>query len=505
MGRGIRLIFSAVVLCVFFNCSVVYSETSNGLSQLESSVFLSEEEREYLKDRGPIRFSVDPSWAPYEWIDESGKYRGVGADYLKLLSGKLGVVMELVPTRSWEETLEFVKAGSSDVVPLLNRTKDREEFLGFTSPYVINPAVIVTRDDVSDLAGFMDLAGKTVAVVKGYNVEDILRERYPDLSIVPVANNREGLRMVASGEVFSTSAPLIVASLLIDEDGLTGLKLWGHDDFEHRLRMGIRKDDPILLGIMQKAVLSLNLKESSRIFDRWNPLASKGIDRGLFCSIVVLLIVLIASASGVAYWFVRKNDQLRALNRELAKAKAALEEGNRRLELLSKMDHLTGIANRFGIEAFLNRAVHKARRGTPFCVAIGDVDHFKRVNDDYGHQIGDRVLVRLAEIFVDAVRAVDLVGRWGGEEFIIVFDDMVERDLFPVADRIRRIVSENDFGLGRPLTVSFGGVAFPAEGDLSLNDLLRTADDALYKAKEDGRNMVAIETPPVVEKDDPVP
>jgi len=97
------------------------------------------------------------------------------------------------------------------------------------------------------------------------------------------------------------------------------------------------------------------------------------------------------------------------------------------------------------------------------------------------------------------------VGRWGGEEFIIVFDDMVERDLFPVTDRIRRIISESDFGLGRPLTVSFGGAAFPAEGDLSLNDLLRTADDALYRAKEDGRNRVAIETPLVVEKDDPVP
>ncbi|MEA3285435.1 MAG: diguanylate cyclase [Synergistota bacterium] len=505
MGRVIRLVFVAAVWCVLFNCSVVYSETSNGLLYVDVSVPLSVEEREYLGRRGPIRFSVDPSWAPYEWIDESGEYRGVGSDYIKLLSGKLGVAMELVPTRSWEETLEFVKAGSSDVVPLLNRTKEREEYLGFTSPYVINPAVIVTRDDVSDLAGFMDLAGKTVAVVKGYNVEDILRERYLDLSIVPVANNREGLRLVASGEVFSASAPLIVASLVIEEEGLTTLKLWGHDDFEHRLRMGIRKDDPILLGIMQKAVLSLNLKESSRIFDRWNPLASKGIDQGLFWSIVVLLIVLIASASGVAYRFVRKNDQLRVFNRELAKVKAALEEGNRRLELLSKMDHLTGIANRFGIEEFLNRAVLKARRGTPFCVAIGDVDHFKRVNDDYGHQVGDRVLVRLAEILVDAVRAVDLVGRWGGEEFIIVFDDMVERDLFPVTDRIRRIISESDFGLDRPLTVSFGGAAFPAEGDLSLNDLLRAADGALYRAKEDGRNRVAIENPSVVEKDDPVP
>jgi len=102
------------------------------------------------------------------------------------------------------------------------------------------------------------------------------------------------------------------------------------------------------------------------------------------------------------------------------------------------------------------------------------------------------------------VRAVDLVGRWGGEEFIIVFDDMVERDLFPVTDRIRRIVSESDFGLGRPLTVSFGGAAFQANGDLSLNDLLRAADDALYRAKEGGRNRVEIGNPSLVGKGDPV-
>jgi diguanylate cyclase (GGDEF)-like protein len=171
-----------------------------------------------------------------------------------------------------------------------------------------------------------------------------------------------------------------------------------------------------------------------------------------------------------------------------------LKEQNDRLRLMALTDPLTGLGNRHIINGRLKSSLARwRRRGEPFGLMIVDVDHFKAVNDTYGHEAGDQVLQRLAELFREMARAEDSVGRLGGEEFVILVDHAHRLEAVQAAERLRRRVSHLAMPLAGnvSITVSIGVVS---SDDLHVDDTeksaLHHADDALYAAKETGRNRV---------------
>lgn len=152
-------------------------------------------------------------------------------------------------------------------------------------------------------------------------------------------------------------------------------------------------------------------------------------------------------------------------------------------------DRLTGLYNRNKIEEVLQHELDRSRRyENPLSVLLFDVDHFKVVNDNLGHDVGDRVLRELSELVSQKIRAADLIGRWGGEEFIVVLTETPIDKAIGVANTIRRDVEAHSFGIGESLTVSMG-VAEYQPGDTK-NALIKRADIALYQAKSGGRNNV---------------
>jgi len=166
-----------------------------------------------------------------------------------------------------------------------------------------------------------------------------------------------------------------------------------------------------------------------------------------------------------------------------------LDEKNHALEILSVTDRLTGLANRRKLEASLQAELLRARRyGKTFSVIMLDVDRFKIINDTYGHQTGDTVLVQLAELLRRNARETDIVGRWGGEEFLIICPETNLMLVTALAERYRLEMERNDFGQVGQVTSSFG-VTSIQEGD-DVETLVRRADEALYRAKEFGRNRV---------------
>lgn len=176
----------------------------------------------------------------------------------------------------------------------------------------------------------------------------------------------------------------------------------------------------------------------------------------------------------------------------------------RRAETERARDLLTGLPNRRAFERAVTRELERARRaGSGLLVGLFDVDRFKRVNDEYGHQIGDRVLVQVARRLESAFRETDLVSRWGGEEFAVLLpgvppDDPAEAQA--AFDRARQAVGSRPLPLGPGLpplatTVSGGLACWPADGP-DLPALLRAADQALYEAKASGRNQVRAGTRP---------
>lgn len=164
-------------------------------------------------------------------------------------------------------------------------------------------------------------------------------------------------------------------------------------------------------------------------------------------------------------------------------------ELNNKLNFLAHFDELTGLRNRRSAEIILNDHVKKAKAGTTFSVLLCDIDFFKQVNDKYGHNIGDTVLVETAKVFTNVLRESDYVSRWGGEEFLFILPDTNMEEAYDIAERIRTSVAQHkvsleDIDIG--VTISIGIQDY--RGNMSLDNLISLADKHLYEAKRAGRN-----------------
>ena len=164
------------------------------------------------------------------------------------------------------------------------------------------------------------------------------------------------------------------------------------------------------------------------------------------------------------------------------------------LKYLARHDPLTGLGNRYGMEEAAAREIARTERyGNPLSVIIVDLDHFKRLNDEFGHHDGDQALKRVSDLLLDNIRDADMVFRLGGEEFLILLPDTGIDEAERVAERIRRNLETQSVTLAggreRRITASFGVTEY-RPGDQTWSGLVREADDAMYAAKRNGRNRV---------------
>lgn len=183
------------------------------------------------------------------------------------------------------------------------------------------------------------------------------------------------------------------------------------------------------------------------------------------------------------------------LQDKIAAATAELRQQKEAAEALARVDMLTGLANRRAFDEAAQHEIQRAiRYGTPLALVLVDLDFFKVINDTHGHHVGDQVLVNFARILTASVRGVDLAGRWGGEEFIILMPGAELGEAVLVAERMRLTVAGAPTkvdGATCGYTASFGVAEFSARAP-TLDALLGRADTALYRAKDKGRNRVEV-------------
>lgn len=186
--------------------------------------------------------------------------------------------------------------------------------------------------------------------------------------------------------------------------------------------------------------------------------------------------------------------ELKETQNRLAEAHAELALKNKELEKISVTDSLTGLSNRFRIEEVLENSLYAAERyGRMFSLIMLDIDHFKLVNDRFGHLVGDEVLKKIASVISENVRKSDSTGRWGGEEFLIVSMDTDPRHCGLLAEKLRANIASAVFDTADAVTVSLGVTGY-GKGDDRVS-VIKRVDAALYRAKETGRNRVVIDDP----------
>jgi diguanylate cyclase (GGDEF)-like protein len=193
---------------------------------------------------------------------------------------------------------------------------------------------------------------------------------------------------------------------------------------------------------------------------------------------------------GESYPIKEMEDRAVVLEKLVQERTRELEITQKKLEEIAETDSMTRIYNRMKLDQVLQAEIQRANRyNSTFSVILFDIDNFKSINDTYGHQKGDQVLSELAGVVHKRVRNTDIVGRWGGDEFMTISPETTQDDAILLAETIRITIAAYDFGVQDSVTSSFGVTAW--HGQDSYNALMDRVDKSLYKAKLGGKNQVA--------------
>lgn len=593
----------AVLKAALLFLLVILSASSH--ADPERRVPLSVEERAYLAQLGPVTVAPDPDWKPFEYIEADGSFTGIAADLLDLIAERLGIEFNYVVPSDWDEAIALSRSGQVLVLPFLNQTPAREEWLIFTAPLFVDPNVFITREEHPFIADARSLDERVMVLPSGTAIEERVRRDFPNLRIVTVPSERDVFRMLEERKADLTLRSLAVSAYTIRSEGWFNLRINGQapQQYENRLRMGVLETEPMLRDILNKGIATITPQEREQIANRHiNITVIQPFDYTYVLRIVagILLVVslvllwnyrlrqlnralaeserskavLLANLPGMAYkcrfdekWtmqFVSEGcreltgyePQMLVNNREVAfvdlidpayrdyctqswaearktaqpakleypintadgKQKWVFEQGvvledartgtfiegliiditsRKQVENLryheSTHDELTQLFNRRymmrRLEDVLKRHVIDRSK---FSVAMIDVDHFKRINDRHGHPAGDLVLREMAGILKRGFREQDLVGRYGGEEFIVIAVKVNREQTHRLFERLLEMIRNHQFeyeGQSINVTISAGIVNSEEPGlDFKLASMISLADRRLYEAKAGGRD-----------------
>jgi len=267
----------------------------NQQSKQYQLIGLTVEEQAWLAEHPVVRLGVDIEWPPFEFIDDERSYRGMAAEYIGLVEKKLGIRFEIEKDKTWSQVVEAVKNRELDMYSCVVETPQRNEYMDFTQPYLDFPMVIVTADNVTYVDGIKDLAGKKIAVVKGYASHELLVANHPELDLFLATDLPEALDAVSHGKVYAYIGNIASVSYILRREGLTNIKISGETPYRFELAMAGRKDWPELTSILQKALDTISEEEHEQIYNRWISLRYEyGLDTTLLWQILITASIIIA-------------------------------------------------------------------------------------------------------------------------------------------------------------------------------------------------------------------
>ena len=427
-------------------------------------------ERNYMEEKQKITMCVDPEWLPLEAIRE-GNHIGIAADVFDLFQKRLPIPITLVNTQTWVESLEKAKARECDIFSLASETPDRKHYMDFTSSYLDLPIVMVTRMDKPFIETIEQVKKEKIGIVSGYAFTELLRNKIKGIHIVEVASLHEGLKQVENGNLYGYIDNLMVISPLIQKQFTGLLKISARLDEDLKLAVGTRNDEPVLQDIFEKLVSHIKEKELQGIYNNWISVEyQKGFDYRLFWEIMIGVFAVAAMSLFYSY---------------------KLQKHNKKLREISVTDPLTRLYNRFKINKILAlQYASLLRYGNDCGIIFLDIDYFKKVNDMHGHTVGDDILVEFSNVLKNNVREMDAVGRWGGEEFLIVCPNIGIISTEKMTQKLLQKICTHSFSHGLTLSASFGVGSLRQE--LSVVENIEHVDKALYQAKSLGRGRIEI-------------
>lgn len=261
----------------------------------KNSISLTKEEKYYLNNRNIITMCINPAWEPFEKFDNNGKYIGISADLIKIITDRLHIQIKVIPTKNWEESLEFSKNKQCDILSFLDKTPKRNQWLDFTDVLFTDENVIIGRIENSSIKDLSKIKA-SIAIPKGTAMYEKVQNNFPNLVIIPVDSEKEAFKFVEQKKADLTIRSLMASAYIIKENGFFNLKILNQPKgYENYLRMGIQKNEPILKNILNKGINSITQEEKESIVNKWVAIKyEKGIDYSyVWISFGIILITII--------------------------------------------------------------------------------------------------------------------------------------------------------------------------------------------------------------------
>ena len=287
---------------------------------LEASINLTKDELRYLENKKEIKMCIDPDWMPFEKI-ENGKHIGLASEYMKIIEDNIGIAIKLVITKDWNESVKKAKNRECDIFSMVPIIEKRKKYMDFTSPYLKIPMVIATQNRTPYIESITAIVNVKIGIVNGYSISTILKNKYPDINIIPVESIDDGLRKVESGEIFAFIDNLATIDYKIQKEFISTLKVSGRVDINLEYRVATRNDEPILNTIFEKIIVGIDRHTKEEIFAKWIQHHEKEtiVDYAILLYVSLIFFIII---SIISYFYIKQGK----LKREIEKLNYILED-----------------------------------------------------------------------------------------------------------------------------------------------------------------------------------
>lgn len=381
--------------------------------------------------------------------------------------------------------MQMAKSGELDIISALVNTKQRQRFLDFTSPFAINPTIIIS-DALSNgyVRSLENLKGHKVAIEEGSFAHDVLIKKHPSIEILPIENTNLALSLVASDMADTYIGNAITASHLIKKFGYQNLSFSGETEYSSNHSIGLRKGNKVLLNIFQKALDSITINTRNALSNYWfgmevkQYISSDTIVKMAAAFFSLLLILLAWSLS-------------------LRKTKNELKLSQILIQKEAEQDHLTGLGNRGKFYRLLAMEIKEAEKtGNSFSLFQLDFNSFKEINDNFGHSVGDLLIVDAAKRILNCLSVNDKITRLSGDEFMLIISNSTSKsNIEQYAKKIKNTLSDTFYLEENEIhtSVSIGITTYPFDATSS-EQLVNNADQAMFHSKKLGKNRFSFFT-----------
>ncbi|MDX4061259.1 transporter substrate-binding domain-containing protein [Aliarcobacter skirrowii] len=296
-----------------------------------NNIILTQEEEDFIKDK-TFKISITTNWEPFSFKEKSDEPMGISYEYWKLIVEKLNLKTQNIFFTNFNKQLFSIKQKESDIIFSAGETSQRKDYALFSNKYLTFPISIVTKKDENFIENIDEIIDRKIAVGNNFTAHNLLKEKYPNLSLTPVASVKEGLELVSKDKVFAFIDIKPVLNFNIAKYSFKDLKITGNSGLDYELKFMIRDDYEILIPILNKAIDNIDESSVLDIVNRWNNVQFQtNFD-------YTIIWLLLAAIFLITFAFLYRNYILKNLNNKLKnlvnEKTKSLHEINKNLEIL---------------------------------------------------------------------------------------------------------------------------------------------------------------------------